>query len=121
MALKVLKTLLPNHFPRSWQLDGSNDNETWIMIDNQPNTNQLNGANKKYTFQVSNPGKYRYFRFTNTDSVWKINDLNIPEYFFCLAKVEFFGNLYLNVFPITKSSFIDCISLSYLVLIVILS
>lgn len=88
----LTRNVLPNHYPRSWVLDASNDNITWFNIDEQNDCDELKGKDKHHTFPVSHPGKYRYFRFTNTDYVWNNND-EVKEYYFCLAKVEFFGNL----------------------------
>ena len=78
----LTRNVLPNHYPRSWQLDGSNDNVTWTPIDSREKTNELNGANKKHTFQVKTPGKYRYFRINNTDFVWLYDGTISDDYFF---------------------------------------
>ena len=96
------RNVMSDHFPRSWQLDGSNDNETWYSIDSKSNVEELNGADKKITVPVSYPGKYQYFRFTNVDKVWRYNG-QIGDYYFCLAKVEFFGTLYSNKITCEKN------------------
>ena len=82
--------------PKSWVVEGSNDNTTWKYIDQQLVTTCFKEINKVHTFQVSHSGLYRYFRFTHH----KTN--HHERNFFCLGKVDLFG--------ISKSDSISCIN-----------
>ena len=79
-----------DNMPSTWRVDGSNDNITWKYIDDQFDSTFLLQANQTHNFQVKSPGKYRYFRFTQTD----VNSRQKNH--FCMGKVDFFGITYDN-------------------------
>ena len=77
------------HFPRCWNIDGSNNNITWKTIDSQE-TDVFDDYNKSCTFKIKNTGIYKYIRFQQT----YLNSRN--ENLIRLSQVEFFGALIEN-------------------------
>ena len=75
----------PQNMPKTWELYGSNDNISWIFIDNIENIDNFLEASSIHNFEVKNPGKYRYFRFIQTG----LNSDN--KNLFCLHRAELFG------------------------------
>ncbi len=55
--------------PRSWTVEGSNDGETWTVIDTvyHDTFNRSRSAYLSRDFQVDAPGAYSYYRFVFTD------------------------------------------------------
>lgn len=62
--------------PKSWVIEGSNDNENWSVIDIQNNCTELNGLSYVHTFDIKNDedNEYRYIRMRQTDKSFAIND-----------------------------------------------
>ena len=57
----------PSRNPVSWKLEGSNDNETWTVIDEKVQTYQLQAKNKEeFEFQVNGTETYKFFKFSAT-------------------------------------------------------
>ena len=57
----------PSRNPVSWKLEGSNDNQTWTLIDEKVQTYQLQAKNKEeFEFPVNGTETYRFFKFTAT-------------------------------------------------------
>jgi hypothetical protein len=52
-------------YPRTWQLEGSNNNTTWIVLDNQVNNSSLINNNQWLSLVVINSAFYQYIRLTN--------------------------------------------------------
>lgn len=51
----------PNSTPKNWTFEGSNDGDTWDILDSR--TNEINWNDKEIrTYIVSNPGLYQYYR-----------------------------------------------------------
>ena len=57
----------PSRNPVSWKLEGSNDNQTWTVIDEKVQTYQLQAKNKEeFEFPVNGTETYKFFKFTAT-------------------------------------------------------
>ena len=59
----------PARNPRSWKLEGSNDNQTWTIIDqhNDYDAYKIHSVNKEeFTFDVNDAATYQIFKFTAT-------------------------------------------------------
>lgn len=58
----------PGRTPRSWKLEGSNDNQTWTVIDEQVQNYKAKTSNKEETvFTVDGTETYKFFKFTAWD------------------------------------------------------
>ena len=97
---------------KSWNIYGSNNNHNWTYIDSKGPTNDLIFSQTKETYNVDKPGKFKYFRITQTGPNSSGNN------FFLLGKIEFFGELFdINNFctprqkPIVHSPFLYIITL----------
>lgn len=77
--------------PKSWVVEGSNDNMDWDVLDQQTNNSSLNGRNLISPFKITNPNskKYKFIRITQNGN-WK-NNGNL----FNINNIEFFGILYI--------------------------
>jgi len=54
----------PERNPATWRLSGSNDNQTWVTIDDQKNNRSMPDEDlQEYRFKPTNKGSYRYYRF----------------------------------------------------------
>ena len=80
------RTIEPSDFPTAWILYGSLDNETWIMVDERTNIEDLNQLNLARTYSVKKEGIYNHFRFIQTNN-------SFGRHVFGLSKVEFFGKI----------------------------
>lgn len=77
--------------PRSWSIDGSNDEENWEVINQQNNNSALNGKNKQRRFECEkNNNYYRYIRYKQDDS-WDSD--NRYKYAIYLSCIELFGSI----------------------------
>ncbi|MBR6030742.1 MAG: Ig-like domain-containing protein [Bacteroidaceae bacterium] len=57
----------PSRNPVSWKLEGSNDNETWTLIDEKVQTYQLQAKSKEeFEFPVNGTETYKFFKFSAT-------------------------------------------------------
>lgn len=57
----------PSRNPVSWKLEGSNDNQTWTLIDEKVQTYQLQAKNREeFVFPVNGTEKYKFFKFSAT-------------------------------------------------------
>lgn len=77
--------------PKNWVIEGSNDNESWEVIDQQSECASLNGISYVHKFHVRNkmPNEFRYIRMKEIGPNW------IGTYSLALNSIEFFGNLIL--------------------------
>ena len=67
--------------PKTWTLEGSNDNSSWTGLDSKDNVSWSSGGIKK-TFAFTNNTAYRYYRITFTaSSDGSYLELNQLEYF----------------------------------------
>lgn len=86
----------PSYFhPKTWRIEGSNDNSSWIKLDRQLNNASLNGSYNKHHF-VCQDGKfgnkdnwYRYIRYVQEDN-WSNN----YPYYVYITYFELYGNIY---------------------------
>lgn len=75
--------------PKSWNIEGSNDNTNWEIIDRQEESSVLNGESVTYTFPIGKDHKkaFRYLRMRITGQNWgEIDTL-------CISAIEFYGIL----------------------------
>ncbi len=57
----------PGRNPVSWKLEGSNDNQTWTVIDEQVKGYKLQAKNKEeFEFPVNDTETYKFFKFSAT-------------------------------------------------------
>ncbi len=57
----------PGRNPVSWKLEGSNDNQTWTVIDEQVKSYKLQAKNKEeFEFFVNGTETYKFFKFSAT-------------------------------------------------------
>lgn len=78
-----------DHYPRSWVIECSNDNDEWTVIDEQNDCSFLKGSNLVHTFEVKNNDliEFRYIRMRITGHDWcNCTHLDIN----C---IEFYGEL----------------------------
>lgn len=76
--------------PRNWVIEGSNDNNNWVALDQQSNCLYLNGPSYVHTFDISNPknDEYRFLRMRSTGCDWK----NLL--YLCFNCIEFHGEFH---------------------------
>ena len=62
--------------PKSWAIEGSNDNENWNILDTQDNCSKLKGLSLAHTFDIKNNEnmEFRYIRMRQTDQSFAINN-----------------------------------------------
>lgn len=83
----------PNNWhPKSWVLEGSNDNKEWLKIDEQNNCSFLNGDLISHLFDIQNHEiesniAFKYLRIRQTSVNWAGN----RSLDFC--SIEFFGKI----------------------------
>ena len=76
--------------PKSWKIEGSNDDINYILIHEEQNNNDF--VNNKYFIylECSKSEYYRYIKISQIDNHWD----SIPKHnFFLLSGIEFFGEL----------------------------
>ncbi|MBP5770751.1 MAG: Ig-like domain-containing protein [Bacteroidaceae bacterium] len=57
----------PGRNPVSWKIEGSNDNQTWTVIDEQVKSYKLQAKNREeFEFPVNGTETYKFFKFTAT-------------------------------------------------------
>ena len=74
-----------DNLPVSWKLEGSNDNETWILLHSKENSNDLLSSGAKRTYKVYVNGLFSFFKLTQTGP--NRNGQSI----FHVERVEFYG------------------------------
>ncbi|HEY9063142.1 MAG TPA: M6 family metalloprotease domain-containing protein [Pseudobacteroides sp.] len=75
--------------PKSWSLEGSNDNTTWEAVDAKNGISFLKRAETKY-FTINNTNAYKYYRFkmtSNSGNTVKISEIQMFGYKFDQQKV----------------------------------
>ena len=75
--------------PKSWVIEGSNDNSNWQILDKQEDCSFLNRDFNIHTFSIpsSNSQQFRFLRMKLTGTNWKDNNL------FIITSFEFYGTL----------------------------
>jgi chromosome segregation ATPase len=74
-------------YPRSWLVEGSNDQTLWTVLDERSKTSQLDGPDRTSTFNVTNSIECQYIRLTQTGQTSR-GKLSLELYAF-----ELFGTL----------------------------
>lgn len=80
---------------KNWVIEGSDDGKDWIKIDEQNNSNFLNGPFYVHTFTIKRENEnkkvknqeFKYLRIRQTAPNWSGN------YFLELCSVEFYGKI----------------------------
>jgi hypothetical protein len=75
---------------RQWIIEGRNDKEKWIQLDERRDDSHLNGEGRIATFQITNPFRVQIIRLRQIG----LNHRNDPVLAF--AAFEIFGNLFRN-------------------------
>lgn len=76
--------------PKSWIIEGSNDNENWEILDEQVDCSCLNGKNRVHAFTITKKeenSEYRYVRMHLTGENW------CGCYHMAIESIEFYGTL----------------------------
>ena len=56
--------MYPSRNPITWKMSGSNDKQTWTLLDEQRNNRLLPAEDfQEYRFKPASEGQYRYYRF----------------------------------------------------------
>ena len=74
--------------PKTWILEGSNDQTNWQILDEQNNCPHLKGSYAVHTFDIQkeNIGPFKYIRIKQTGNNWQGN-----YYYFTMNSIEFYG------------------------------
>lgn len=73
---------------KSWNIEGSNDNTNWVILDKQQDNSLLNGGNNVHLFPISNNSQsFKYLRIHLTGQNWRNN------YGLMMNSIEFYGKL----------------------------
>lgn len=79
-----------NHFPKSWTIEGSNNEKDWTIIDVRNDDCSLNGEDKSNNFECQTNEPYRYIRlYQRGTSHFKPN----LYFYLYISGIEFFGDL----------------------------
>lgn len=81
----IKSSQFPSYFPKSWTIQGSNDLQTWNLLDEEINFAGWTSSHQWQTFNVDAPEKYFYYRFNCTASTQGTRIL--------LDEFEFYGTL----------------------------
>lgn len=78
------------HYLMTWNLEGSNDNTTWTLIDSQTNCQHLIGKLKTHTFSINEDKQkeYQYIRIRITGS----SQTGHNYYYLTLNSFEIYGS-----------------------------
>ena len=79
-----------NRHPKSWIIEGSEDNKKWIKIDERIDCSFLNGAKRVHTFHIKNEEEkeFKFIRIKHINNTW--DNSNNAIY---ICSIEFYGNL----------------------------
>lgn len=84
--------------PKSWAIEGSNNNTNWDPIDVQKDSLVFNVPGSFHTFQINKQLKkeYQYIRIRQTDHGYDRNNNGQPrgDYIFVIDSIEFYGYLF---------------------------
>ena len=76
--------------PKSWVIEGSNDNKEWIILDEQKDCFSLNGKSVTHTFSITNStdSKFTFLRMRLIGPNWCKNTKHLN-----INCIEFYGSL----------------------------
>lgn len=77
-----------NNQLRSWKLQGSNNNSTYVDLDIKTNNTTIVGINTWHTFPIPSSTFYKYIKLINTGV-----DSSGSNFFLCIGGLEFYGQL----------------------------
>ena len=75
------------HYTKNWRFEGSNNGETWTILDSHQNSEVLSGLNITKVFKVQKSGLYSYFRLI------QIGKNSNGNYYLVVNNVDIFGKL----------------------------
>lgn len=82
--------------PKTWRIEGSNDSQSWTMLDRRSGDENLNGRYRECYFICQNghygskSNLFRYIRFVQEDS-WHSDTSR--KYFVCISYFELYGDV----------------------------
>jgi hypothetical protein len=76
-----------NYHFRNWNLEGSNDNATWVTLITHQNDESLNGLNQSHSWDVDSKEFFQYFRLTQTGKN------SSGRFYFATGRMKLFGKL----------------------------
>jgi len=71
--------------PKSWKVEGSNDQKSWVLIDEKTDETSLESSEAEKYFACKQADEFQFIKFTQT----KENSSN--NYIFSLNRIELFG------------------------------
>ena len=85
----TIKSVFSSYNPKFWVLEGSNDSNTWKILDKQNNFSGLKKGNQICSFQTLNQKteSFRFIRFRQIGKTW--ND----RYYLVIGSFELYGTL----------------------------
>lgn len=78
-------------YPRSWIIECSNDNNSWVTVDTRNDERVMNNNDVCHTFKCQNQQNeyFQYIKITSTGPCWS----SASRYYFDLSAIEFYGFL----------------------------
>jgi hypothetical protein len=91
-----------NRDPKNWQIEGSNDNSSWSVIDTQ--TNQTGWvASEQREYLIQTPASYRYYKFNMTSNNGDVySNIGLIQY---IGQLEDYAWQNVGTAPATKAMF----------------
>ncbi|KAK8843178.1 hypothetical protein M9Y10_025375 [Tritrichomonas musculus] len=87
-TLKSFKGVKGSDHPRSWVIEGSNDNDLFAILAEEKNSSSLNGSNRVETFPINcqKTGEFRYIRIRLTGPTWGGHNILVIDSFEIFGK-----------------------------------
>lgn len=72
---------MPQRDPKEWTLEGSNDGKTWTSLDQQTLPEPFPNRFEKRSYELAQPGEYRFFRFTfiPRDPYFQLSEIHLDD------------------------------------------
>jgi hypothetical protein len=88
-AYAIQSAMLPpfNDHMKTWQVFGSNDAQTWVLLDEQKDTVELNGPGRRKAYPVANHSPFKLIKLVQNERNHRGN------WNLCLLRFELFGNV----------------------------
>jgi hypothetical protein len=85
------RTDYDTYHPVQWEIEGSNDESSWVSLDSRNKQEQYGrGAVKNYSCNKENDGFYRFIRMRQTGE-----NISYESHRLSLSQIELFGKLQL--------------------------
>jgi alpha-L-fucosidase 2 len=70
---------MPARDPQEWTLEGSNDGEAWMKLDQRSLPGPFEKRHESRRFDIASPGSYRFFRFTfiTKDPTFQVGEISL--------------------------------------------